>query len=124
MNFKGRHCSPNLTDKTIRRGDIYWAEPPAIGKHRFLVVQNNTFNSYFDETIVVPIISKKNHETTEWKVELPEGRFPKPSVINCSAIITIKSSELGDFVSNLDERTMQGVDYALSVTLGLESWLD
>ena len=87
------------------------------------MVQNNTFNTHFDETIVVPVVSKKREETNDWEVEVPEGTFPEPSVINCSAIVTLKKSELEDFIGTLDDQSMQGVDYALSVTLGLESWL-
>ena len=112
-----------MNNETIRRGDLYWADPPAIGKHRFLVVQNDTFNIHFNETVVVPVISKKRKETRDWEVETPEGTFPKPSIINCSAIITIKKTELRDFIGTLDDKIMQGVDYALSVTLGLEFWL-
>lgn len=112
-----------MNNETVRRGDLYWAEPPGIGRHRFLVVQNNTFNAYFNETIVVPVVSKKREKINDWEVEVPEGTFPEPSIINCSAIVTLKNYELEDFIGTLDEQTMQGVDYALSVTLGLESWL-
>lgn len=111
-----------MSNETVRRGDLYWAEPPNIGRHRFLVVQNDTFNTHFDETIVVPVVSKKREETADWEVELPEGAFPEPSVINCSAIVTLKKSELEDFIGTLDDETMQGIDYALSITLELESW--
>lgn len=87
------------------------------------MIQNNTFNTHFDETIVVPVISKKREETNDWEVEVPEGTFPKLSIINCSAIVTLIRSELENFIGTLNEQTMQGVNYALSVTLGLESWL-
>jgi len=106
----------------VRRGDVYWANPPKIGKHRFLVVQDDSFNRHFDETLVVPIVSKKQKETRSWEVEVPESLLPKPSVVNCSAIVLLETSELGDFVCTMDEKTMQGVDYGMSITLGLQDW--
>lgn len=106
----------------IRRGDVYWANPPKIGKHRYLVVQDDSFNRKFPETLVVPIVSKKEDKTHSWEVKVPEGTFTEPSIINCSAITLLDRSELNDFVATLDEKTMQGVDYGLSVTLGLQDW--
>lgn len=109
----------------VRRGDIYWANPPKIGKHRFLIVQDDSFNRKFDETLAVPIVSKKGKKIHSWEIELPEGTFPKPSVINCSAIILLEHSDLGDFVDNvdnIDKKIMQGVDYGLSLALGLQDW--
>ncbi|MFP3952989.1 MAG: type II toxin-antitoxin system PemK/MazF family toxin [Candidatus Acetothermia bacterium] len=106
----------------VRRGDVYWANPPKVGKHRFLVVQDDSFNRHFDETLVAPIVSKKERKTRTWEVEVPEGTFPKPSVINCSAILLVGMSELEDLVCAIDEKTMQGVDYAISITLGLQHW--
>ncbi|MEF8798662.1 MAG: type II toxin-antitoxin system PemK/MazF family toxin [Candidatus Bipolaricaulota bacterium] len=105
-----------------RRGDVHWANPPVIGEHRFLVVQDDSFNRQFDETLVVPIVSKKDEELTSWEIEVPKDTFKKPSVVNCSVIILIKHSDLGDFICTLDEKTMQGVDYGLTVVLGLQDW--
>jgi len=105
-----------------RRGDVHWANPPVIGEHRFLVVQDDAFNRQFDETLVVPIVSKKDEELPSWEIELPESTFKKPSVVNCSAIVLIKCSDLGDFICTLDGKTMQGVDYGLTVVLGLQDW--
>jgi len=106
----------------VRRGDVHWANPPKIGKHRFLIVQDDSFNRKFDEVLAVPIVSVKREEIHSWEVEVPEETFPEPSIVNASAIVLIEKSDLGDFVTSLDEKTMQGVDYALSITLGLQDW--
>ncbi|MBS3765543.1 type II toxin-antitoxin system PemK/MazF family toxin [Candidatus Bipolaricaulota bacterium] len=106
----------------VRRGDLHWANPPKIGKHRFLIVQDDSFNRKFDEVLAVPIVSEKKEETNSWEVEVPEETFPEPSIVNCSAIVLIEKSDLGDFITSLGEKTMQGVDYALSITLGLQDW--
>ena len=106
----------------IRRGDVYWANPPKIGKHRFLVVQDDSLNRNFKETLVVPIVSRKKDKTYSWEVAVPEGTLSKPSVINCSAIILLEHADLGDYVCTLDEKVMQGVDHGLTVVLGLQGW--
>ncbi|MBS3787800.1 type II toxin-antitoxin system PemK/MazF family toxin [Candidatus Bipolaricaulota bacterium] len=106
----------------VRRGDLHWANPPKLGKHRFLIVQDDSFNRKFDEVLAVPIVSVKREEIHSWEVEVPEGTFPEPSIVNCSAIVLIEKSDLEDFITTLDEKTMQGVDYALSITLGLQDW--
>jgi len=105
----------------VRRGDLHWANPPKIGKHRFLIVQDDSFNRKFAEVLAVPIVSVKR-EIHSWEVEVPEETLPKPSIVNASAIVLIEKSDLGDFVTTLDEKTMQGVDYALSIALGLQDW--
>lgn len=105
----------------VRRGDVHWANPPKIGKHRFLIVQDDSFNRKFAEVLAVPIVSVKR-EIHSWEVEVPEETFAKPSIVNASAIVLIEKSDLGDFVTTLDEKTMQGVDYALSIALGLQDW--
>lgn len=106
----------------VRRGDVYWANPPKIGKHRYLVVQDDAFNKEFPETLLVPIVSKNDEDPPSWKIEVPENAFKKTLVVNCSAIVLLENSELGDFVCTLDEKTMQGVDYGLSVVFGLQDW--
>ena len=105
----------------VRRGDLHWANPPKIGKHRFLIVQDDSFNRKFAEVLAVPIVSVKR-EIHSWEVEVPEETFAKPSIVNASAIVLIEKSDLGDFVTTLDEKTMQGVDYALGIALGLQDW--
>jgi len=105
----------------VRRGDLHWANPPKIGKHRFLIVQDDSFNRKFAEVLAVPIVSVKR-EIHSWEVEVPEETFAKPSIVNASAIVLIEKSDLGDFVTTLDKKTMQGVDYALSIALGLQDW--
>lgn len=106
----------------VRRGDVYWANPPKIGEHRFLVVQDDSLNRNFDETLAVPIVSRKEKQTHSWEVAVPEGTLPEPSVVNCSAIILLECADLGDFVCTLDEKVMQYVDQSMTIVLGLQDW--
>lgn len=111
-----------MVRKPIRRGDIFWANLPGIGRHRCLVIQNDVLNRHLDETIVVPIITRGKEQVNSWEVEVPEGVCPQPSIINCRAIVTFKISRLEDYVASLDKHTLEGVDSALCLGLGLGIW--
>ncbi len=111
----------------IRRGDIYYANlSPVVGSeqggHRpVLVVQNDVGNRYSPTVIVAAITSQIAKAKLPTHVELPadEKKIGKDSVILLEQIRTIDKRRLKEKVATLDKQTMEKVDIALRISLGL-----
>lgn len=109
-----------------RRGEIYWVDfRIPIGseqghKRPALVVQNDAGNQTAGTTIVVPITSRFREKEYRFHVMLPEGLLPKPGVVLCEQLRTVAKERLEpERLACCDARTMQAVDEALEVSLGL-----
>ena len=111
----------------IRRGDIYYANlSPVVGSeqggHRpVLVVQNDVGNRYSPTVVVAAITSQIAKAKLPTHVELPadEKTIGKDSVILLEQIRTIDKRRLKEKVATLDKKTMEKVDTALRISLGL-----
>jgi mRNA interferase MazF len=110
-----------------RRGDVYFvAFDPASGteirKTRpALIIQNDVANRWSPVTIVAAISSRFEEPVypTEVRVDPPEGRLGVPSIVLLNQIRTIDRRRLVKRLGRLRPGTMELVDRALQVSLGL-----
>lgn len=109
----------------IKRGDIYYVKLEKTGNHiqdgvrPCLIIQNDKGNEYSPNTIVTPITTAiKNKLATH--VSIPYGRAIRGTIL-CEAVVTIsKNSILKNRKSDhLDKATMDKVDEALKISVGL-----
>lgn len=107
----------------VKRGDIYFINlggAENIGSEQkglrpCLVVQNDTGNQFSSTTIVAPITSKvKNNIPTHVKITLRS-----PSVILCEQLRTVSKNRIVDYVTTVDDETMEKVEKAMMIALGL-----
>jgi len=111
----------------IRRGDVFYAQlNPVIGSEQggvrpVLVVQNDIGNQYSPTTIVVAITSQimKAKLPTHVEISADKSGLEKDSVILTEQIRTIDKSRLKQKVVSLDEETMEKVNTAIEISLGL-----
>jgi mRNA interferase MazF len=111
----------------IKRGEIYFAQlNPVVGSEQggirpVLVVQNDIGNQYSPTTIVLAITSQINKAKLPTHVELKARTYgmERDSVVLAEQIRTIDKARLKQRLAVLDEETMQKVDKAISVSLGL-----
>lgn len=111
----------------VNRGDIYFADlSPVVGSEQggvrpVLVVQNNVGNKYSPTVIVSAITSQLTKAKLPTHIELNKDRFklPKDSVILLEQIRTIDKRRLKEKISSLDYLTMQRVDIAITISLGV-----
>ena len=113
---------------TIKRGDVIVADLEPVkgseqGKTRpCLVIQNDKGNAFSPNTIIAAITSKTDKEYPFMvHVRMGEGGLPKDSTVLCNQIRTISiqdraSKKLG----SLNPTTMQKINDALKISLGLE----
>jgi mRNA interferase MazF len=110
-----------------KRGEVYLVNfDPTVGaeikKTRpALVVQNDISNKHSPITIVAAITSKFDEELypTEVLVEAPEGGLTTDSVVLLNQIRSIDRKRLVKRLGTLKPETMQAVDQAIKISIGL-----
>lgn len=114
-------------EKTIKRGDIYYAElNPVIGSEQggtrpVLIISNDIGNRH-SPTVIVAAITSRVHT----KAKLPthtairdfEG-LNKDSIILLEQIRTIDKKRLQEYIDMLSESEMARVDKALAISVSL-----
>lgn len=112
----------------VKRGDIFYADlSPVVGSEQggmrpVLIIQNNVGNKYSPTVIVAAITTRieKGKMPTHVEVSANQG-LGKNSVILLEQIRTIDKQRLKDQVTQLDAETMNAVDEALSISVGLSN---
>lgn len=112
----------------IKRGEIYFAQlNPVIGSEQggirpVLIVQNDIGNQYSPTTIILAITSQINKAKLPTHVELKAKEYglERDSVILAEQVRTIDKSRLKQRIAVLKQETMQRVDQALTISLGLQ----
>ncbi len=112
--------------RQIRRGDIFSVnfDPPRgseQGKRRpAIIIQNDIGNQYSPTTILAPITTgDKAKYPVNVAVLAPEGGLKNNSVILLNQILTVDKGRLGRYWGRVTPETMQSVDKALQISLGL-----
>ena len=114
-------------EKTIKRGDIYYAElNPVIGSEQggtrpVLIISNDIGNRH-SPTVIVAAITSRVHT----KAKLPthtaikdfEG-LNKDSIILLEQIRTIDKKRVQEYIGMLSESEMARVDKALAISVSL-----
>ena len=113
----------------MKRGDVYYADlRPVVGSEQggirpVLIIQNDVGNRHSPTIIVAAITSKMNKAKLPTHIELPAERYHmvKDSVILLEQLRTIDKIRLKDKICHLDSPIMQKVDYALLISLALNT---
>jgi mRNA interferase MazF len=113
----------------IKRGDIYYADlSPVIGSEQgglrpVLIIQNDIGNKYSPTVIAAAITSQINKTKLPTHIELYAENFglAKNSVILLEQIRTIDKRRLKEKMGHLDEKLMDKVNDAISISFGLSA---
>ena len=111
----------------VKRGDIYYADlSPVVGSEQggvrpVLIVQNDVGNKYSPTVIAAAITSRINKAKMPTHIELcaREYGLNKDSVILLEQIRTIDKRRLREKTGKLDDRLMNKVNNAISISFGL-----
>ena len=107
----------------IKRGQIYYADlSPVIGSEQgglrpVLIIQNDIGNRYSPTVIVVVLTSKLGKHEIPTHVHYDGLR--KESIILCEQIRTIDKRRLKELMGQISEATMEQVDKAIKISLGV-----
>lgn len=115
-------------ERTIRRGDIYYAElNPVIGSEQggtrpVLIISNNTGNRFSPTVIIAAITSrsKKGKLPTHFCLDGIAG-LPADSIILFEQIRTIDKKRLKERMAQLDEQSMEEITSSLLISIGVKN---
>ena len=114
-------------ERKIMRGEIYIADlDPVVGSEQggerpVLIIQNNLGNKHSPTVIVLAITSrfhKKRHLPTHVPIE--SGDLSKDSIALAEQVRTLDKSRLIHYVGRASRETMEFVDDALKVSMGVQ----
>lgn len=112
--------------RRIRRGDVFSVDLEPVrgseqGKNRpALVIQNDIGNLHSPTIIVAPITSGERAAfRVNVAIKMPEGGLTNNSIILLNQIRTVDRSRLGRYWGRVTPETMQKVDEAIKISLGL-----
>jgi mRNA interferase MazF len=113
----------------IKRGDIFLANlGPVKGSEQggirpCLIIQNDNGNRYSPLTIIAPLTSKEftREFPTNVFISKKDSRLDRDSTILLNQIKTIDKSRLLKKVSSLGIYTMNQIDMAIRISLGLNN---
>ena len=111
----------------IKRGEIYYADlSPVVGSEQggirpVLIVQNDVGNRYSPTVIAAAITSQrdKTELPTHIKLDASFSGLAKDSIVLLEQVRTIDKQRLKEKMGTLDNRSMNMVNRALFVSLGL-----
>jgi len=111
----------------VKRGFVFFADlSPVIGSEQggfrpVLVVQNNVGNKFSPTVIVAAITShiEKAKLPTHVELKARQHGLEKDSVILLEQVRTIDKQRLQQKITELDDKTMNYIDEALKISLGL-----
>ncbi len=117
-----------MTESTVRRGDIYYADlSPVVGSEQggvrpVLIIQNDVGNRYSPTVIAAAITSRTGKAKLPTHIEISTAAgLSRNSVVLLEQIRTLDKRRLRDRMGRIDEDTMRLVNDAISVSFGLES---
>lgn len=111
----------------MRRGEVRWSALPARGgkskKRPLLVVSEDAFNENgsYEKILVVAVASERHSGGPYlWEVETPPlVKGGKTCIVRCQEIFTLRKAHLGELVATLPRESLEKVDDALALMLGL-----
>lgn len=115
-------------ERTIKRGDIYYAElNPVIGSEQggtrpVLIISNDIGNKHSPTVIIAAITSKqtKSKLPTHYYLTGVEG-LPADSIVLLEQLRTLDKKRLGERLTRLDEPYMDAIDKPLLTSIGVKN---
>ena len=115
-----------MTQPRFRRGDIWTVDlAPVVGSDQgkarpVLIIQNDIGNLYSPVLIVAALSSgERARYDVEVEVRAPEGGLHHDSLVLLNQIRTIDKRRVGRYWGRLSTATMERVDDAIRISLGL-----
>ena len=109
-----------------KRGSVYLVNlDPTIGSEikktrPAVIIQNDVGNQYSSVTIIAPITSGKSATyPIDVEVKTPEGGMKNDSLVKLNQIRAVDKHRLTKHLGHLTQDTMNRVDQAIRISLGL-----
>ena len=113
----------------IHRGEIYYADlSPVVGSEQggyrpVIVLQNNKGNQH-STTVIVAAITDRPKKELPVHVAIQAQGLREHSIVLLEQVRTVDKEQLGDYIGRADGATMDRIDYALRISIGLRKRLN
>lgn len=113
--------------RQIKRGEMYYVNlEPVVGSEQggtrpVLIIQNNVGNKFSSTTIIAAAITSKTAKSslpTHIALKNVPG-LDRDSLLLLEQVRTIDRSRIKGYIGTLDDKTMEKVNKALCISLGL-----
>jgi mRNA interferase MazF len=107
---------------TARRGEVWWADLPRLGRKPALIVSSNNVSRALGEFVAARVTAVERERTlrTHVPVESQETGLAERSFVLCHELHTLGRDGLGEQTGRLGPWRMAEVERALRVALDLE----
>lgn len=98
-----------------RRGEVWWCEPPAIGRRPVVVLSRDAAIPRLRRALVAPCTTTIRGLPSEVLLEPGDDPVPLPSAVSLDSVESVSVAVLTDRIGSLSGRRMQDVCAALAV---------
>jgi mRNA interferase MazF len=99
----------------IRRGDVWWAEPP-YGRHPVVVLTRDAAIPLLRDLLVMPVNSRARGIPTEVPLDEADG-MPKPCVATADNTGQLSGALLVEHITSLSPERMSSICRAVSLAI-------
>lgn len=103
-----------------RRGEVWWCEPPDIGRRPVLVLSRDAAIPRLGRVIVGPCTTHLRGLPSEVPLEPGDDPVPRPSAVNLDSLESVPVGLLTERIGRVGDVRMREVCAALAVALGCE----
>jgi mRNA interferase MazF len=109
-----------VTPASPQRGEIWWCEPPVIGRRPVVVLSRAAAIGRLRRSIVGPCTTTIRGLPSEVLLEPGEDPIPRRSVINLDSVESVATGLLVDRLGRLSDERMRAVCAALAVAVACD----
>lgn len=98
-----------------QRGEVWWCEPPEIGRRPVVVLSRNAAIPRLRRTLIAPCTTTIRGLASEVALEPGEDPVPRRSVVNLDSVESVSVALLIERIGRLSEPRMREICAALEV---------
>ena len=106
---------------TPRRGELWWCEPPDIGRRPVLVLSRDAAIPRLRRTVIAPCTTTLRGLPSEVVLEPGEDPVPRPCAVNLDSVESVSIAVLVERLGSLSGSRMREVCAALDVAVDCTS---
>ena len=103
-----------------QRGEVWWSEPPEIGRRPVVVLSRDAAITRRGRIIVAPCTTNVRGLSTEVVLDPSDDPIPRVSAINLDSVDNISRGVLVDRLGRLSDERMREVCTALAIATGCD----
>lgn len=107
--------------ETPRRGELWWCEPPDIGRRPVLVLSRDAAIPRLRRSLIAPCTTTIRHLPSEVVLEPGQDPVPRVTAINLDSVESVSIGVLVDRLGSLSGERMRAVCAALEVAVDCQT---